>query len=37
MMSPTDFDEIEHRLPFILTTEDLPQYDVTYLGQAACG
>jgi hypothetical protein len=33
MMSPTDFDEIEHRLPFILTTEDLPQYDVTYLGK----
>lgn len=33
MMSPTDFDEIEHRLPFILTSEDLPQYDVTYLGR----
>jgi hypothetical protein len=33
MMSPTDFDEIEHRLPFILTTEDLPLYDVTYLGK----
>jgi hypothetical protein len=33
MMSPADFDEIEHRLPFILTTEDLPQYDVTYLGR----
>ncbi len=33
MMSPTDFDEIEHRLPFILTTADLPQYDVKYLGR----
>lgn len=33
MMSPTDFDEIEHRLPFILTTEDLPKYDVKYLGR----
>jgi hypothetical protein len=33
MMSPADFDEIQHRLPFILTTEDLPQYDVTYLGK----
>jgi hypothetical protein len=32
-MSPTDFDEIEHRLPFILTTEDLPKYDVKYLGR----
>jgi hypothetical protein len=33
MMTPADFDEIEHRLPFILTTEDLPHYDVTYLGR----
>ena len=33
IMSPTDFDEIEHRLPFILTTADLPQYDVTYIGR----
>jgi hypothetical protein len=33
MMSPSDFDEIEHRLPFILTTEDQPKYNVTYLGR----
>jgi hypothetical protein len=33
MMTPADFDEIEHRLPFILTTEDLPHYDITYLGR----
>ena len=33
MMSPADFDEIEHRLPFILTTEDLPKYDIDYLGR----
>ncbi|MGP8260504.1 MAG: hypothetical protein ACLQM6_11205 [Acidobacteriaceae bacterium] len=33
MMSPADFDEIEHRLPFILTTDDLPQYDVKYIGR----
>jgi hypothetical protein len=33
MMSPADAEEIEHRLPFILTTADLPQYDVTYLGR----
>ncbi|WP_263366553.1 outer membrane lipoprotein-sorting protein [Edaphobacter bradus] len=32
-MSPTDFDEIEHRIPFVLTTEDLPQYDIKYLGR----
>jgi hypothetical protein len=33
MMSPSDFDEIEHRLPFILTTDDLPKYDITYVGR----
>jgi hypothetical protein len=33
MMTPADFEEIEHRLPFILTTEDLPQYDVNYVGR----
>jgi hypothetical protein len=33
MMSPADFQDIEHRLPFVLTTEDLPQYNVTYLGR----
>jgi hypothetical protein len=32
-MSPADFDEIEHRLPFILTTGDLPQYDLAYVGR----
>jgi hypothetical protein len=33
MMSPADFQDIEHRLPFVLTTEELPQYDITYLGR----
>jgi hypothetical protein len=33
LMTPADFDEIEHRLPFILTTDDLPHYEVTYLGR----
>jgi hypothetical protein len=33
IMSPVDFDEIEHRLPFILTTEDLPKYEISYLGR----
>jgi len=32
-MSPADFQDIEHRLPFILTTDDLPQYNVNYLGK----
>ena len=33
MMSQADFDDIAHRLPFVLTTQDLPQYDVTYIGR----
>jgi hypothetical protein len=33
LMTPADFDEIEHRLPFILTTEDQPKYEIVYLGR----
>ena len=33
MMSPADFQDIEHRLPFVLTREDAPQYDITYIGK----
>jgi hypothetical protein len=33
MMTPADFDEIEHRLPFVFTNENLPQYDLTYVGR----
>ncbi len=33
MMSPADFNDIEHRLPFVLTTAELPLYDITYLGR----
>jgi len=33
MMSPADFQDIEHRLPFVLTTAELPQYDIAYLGR----
>jgi hypothetical protein len=33
MMSPADMSDIEHRLPFVLTTEDLPQYDLHYVGR----
>lgn len=31
-MSPADFDDIEHRLPFSLTTEDVGLYRVSYVG-----
>ncbi len=33
MMSPADFQDIEHRLPFVLTKEDVGQYDLTYVGK----
>lgn len=33
MMSPADFADIEHRLPFVLTSEDLPQYNLVYVGR----
>ncbi len=36
-MSPADFDDIEHRLPFTLTTEDIGQYQLTYVGKQAIG
>ena len=28
-MTPADFEEIEHRLPFVLTAEEMPQYDIS--------
>jgi hypothetical protein len=33
IMTESDFDDIKHRLPFILTTPELPQYNITYLGR----
>jgi hypothetical protein len=33
MMTPADFQDIEERLPFVLTTEDAAQYDITYVGK----
>jgi hypothetical protein len=33
MMSPADFQDIEERLPFVLTKEDAAQYDITYVGK----
>lgn len=32
-MSPADFQDIQQRLPFVLTTEDVGQYNVTYVGK----
>jgi hypothetical protein len=33
IMSQADFDDIQKRLPFVLTTPELPEYDLTYLGR----
>ena len=32
-MSQEDFADIRHRLPFVLTSEELPEYDILYVGQ----
>ena len=33
MMSPSDLQDIQRGYPFVLTTADLPQYDVKYVGR----
>jgi len=32
-MSQEDLDDIRHKLPFVLTTEELPLYNILYVGQ----
>jgi hypothetical protein len=32
-MSPEDIDDIRHKLPFVLTSDDVGEYDVLYVGQ----
>lgn len=32
-MSPEDFSDLEKRLPFVLTIDDVPQYNIKYVGQ----
>ncbi len=32
-MSQEDFEDIRHRLPFVLTTADLAEYNILYVGQ----
>ena len=33
MMSPSDLQDISHGYPFVLTTADLPEYDIKYVGR----
>ena len=32
-MDQGDFEDIRHRMPFVLTNEDLPEYNILYVGQ----
>jgi hypothetical protein len=32
-MSPEDVDDIRHRLPFVLTSDEIPEYSILYAGQ----
>ena len=33
MMTEEDFDDIENRLPFVLTADEIGEYDILYVGQ----
>jgi hypothetical protein len=33
MMTEEDFDDIENRLPFVLTSDEIREYDILYVGQ----
>ena len=33
MLTKEDFDDFRNHLPFVLTTEDLPEYNILYAGQ----
>ena len=33
MMTEEDFDDIENRLPFVLTSDEIGEYDILYIGQ----
>ncbi len=32
-MTREDVDDIQHRLPFVLTSDEIPEYDIIYVGQ----
>ena len=33
IMTPSDMQDIQHGYPFVLTTDDLPDYDIKYVGR----
>jgi hypothetical protein len=32
-MSPQDYEDIRHKLPFVLTSDEIPEYNILYVGQ----
>ena len=32
-MDPEDYEDINHRYPFVLTTDEIPEYQILYVGQ----
>ena len=32
-MDPEDYEDINHRYPFVLTTDEVPEYQILYVGQ----
>ena len=32
-MTREDFDDIQHRMPFVLTTDEIPEYQILYVGK----
>ena len=32
-MTPEDLEDIRHRLPFVLTSDEIPEYHILYVGQ----
>ena len=35
ILTPEDMQDIRHRMPFVLTTAELPEYDIQYVGHQA--
>jgi len=33
LMTPEDLQDLRHTMPFVLTTEEIPEYDILYVGQ----
>ncbi|HEX4426695.1 MAG TPA: hypothetical protein VH079_14950 [Terriglobales bacterium] len=33
ILSPEDLQDFRHRLPFVLTSDEIPEYDILYMGQ----